>query len=79
MSARRALAYFTILPGGVHDGPPDAATIAWFPFAGAFLGAFCGLGGWLAWRYAGAPWQAVVPFVLAIVLTGALHVDGFLD
>jgi len=79
IAARRALAYFSILPGGLDDGPPDAATLAWLPLVGAIVGALCGGCGWLAWRYLGAPWGAVVPFALGIVLTGALHLDGFLD
>jgi len=78
-AARRALAYFTILPADRMDGPPDRGAFAWFPIAGALVGAICGGCGWLAWRYAGAPWGAVVPFGLAVVLTGALHLDGFLD
>ncbi len=75
----RALAYFTILPAGRSDGPPDRAALAWLPAVGALVGAICGGCGWLAWRYLGTPWGAVVPFALGIVLTGALHVDGFLD
>jgi cobalamin synthase len=79
IAARRALAYFTILPGGRGDGPPDGPALAWLPVVGAFVGAICGGCGWLAWRYFGVPWDAVVPFALGVVLTGALHLDGFLD
>lgn len=74
-----ALSYFTILPAGRSDGPPDRTTMAWLPPVGALVGAICGGCGWLAWRYLGTPWGAVVPFALGIVLTGALHLDGFLD
>lgn len=53
--------------------------MAWLPLVGALIGAICGACGWLAWRYLGAPWGAVAPFALGIVLTGALHLDGLLD
>jgi cobalamin synthase len=79
IAARKALAYFTIFPGAQGDGPPEGPTLAWLPFVGALVGAICGGCGWLGWRYLGAPWGAVVPFVLAIVITGALHLDGYLD
>ena len=73
-----ALAYFTILPVGNRKAPgPDA--LAALPYAGALVGALTGAAAW-AVSFVGS--QALVvaaAFGAAIVLTGAIHVDGFLD
>jgi adenosylcobinamide-GDP ribazoletransferase len=74
-----AVAYFTILPLRGPDEPPGRGELGWLPMVGLVLGAMAGAAGWLAWRYGGAPWSFVVPFALAIAMTGAIHLDGFLD
>lgn len=76
-----AFAYFSILPVGasrVREGP-NAASIAALPLVGAVVGALAGLGGWLAAAYLGPIVGAAIAFVLMLVLSGAMHVDGFLD
>ncbi len=74
-----ALAYFTVLPVRVADaGPLDAEALAYWPLTGAVVGALAGIAGLLAASRVpqlGAP----AALIAAIALTGALHVDGFLD
>ena len=76
-----ALAYFTILPvpARAHRGePPDAYALAVLPFVGAIVGAAAGGFGWLASLILPG-FAGVAAFAASIVLTGAIHVDGFLD
>ncbi len=75
---RSAFSYFTILPTGAAAAP-DASAIAWLPLAGIVTG---GIAGFAAYGVAlVAPFSLAVAtaFVLPIVLTGAIHLDGFLD
>ena len=76
-----ALAYYTIGPAGrsAREGPPDAAALAWLPFIGALVGSLAGLAGYAAFAWLQVPWALLVAWSVAIGLTGALHVDGFLD
>jgi adenosylcobinamide-GDP ribazoletransferase len=77
-----ALAFLTIIPIRFRE-MPDEQTVArsrfWYPVVGLLLGAI--LGGWAA-----LVWQLHIPMlgaflVLAawVVITGALHIDGFCD
>lgn len=84
MRALRALAasfsYFSILPVPSFDVPPGASVIAWLPLVGAFVGTIGGVCGAVAFRASGSVvWAVVAGFVAWIVLSGAIHVDGFLD
>jgi adenosylcobinamide-GDP ribazoletransferase len=73
-----ALAYFTILPVGKR-GPPSADALAALPYVGALVGALVGAIAWGASYIFSEPLVTAVAFAAFIVLTGALHVDGFLD
>jgi adenosylcobinamide-GDP ribazoletransferase len=72
-----ALAFLTPLPVGARR--PGPATLAWFPVAGAVVGAV--VGG--AWALAVEVWPplvaAAVVVAVDLVVTGALHVDGLAD
>ncbi|HEV3086865.1 MAG TPA: adenosylcobinamide-GDP ribazoletransferase [Candidatus Elarobacter sp.] len=75
---RAAFSYFTILPFGTAE-PPDAVALAWLPLVGAVVGAIAGTAAYLV-AYVAPPAVAVaVAFGLSIVLSGAIHLDGFLD
>lgn len=76
-----ALAYFSILPVRTKAalGPPSPATLALLPFVGALLGAASGSVGWLVSLHASHALAVASAFGASIVLTGALHIDGFLD
>ncbi|HEY1655715.1 MAG TPA: adenosylcobinamide-GDP ribazoletransferase [Candidatus Tumulicola sp.] len=76
-----ALAYYTIIPIGrraTHEAPGPAA-LEWLPPIGAAVGAVAGWGGYAAFAWLHVSWGFAVAWALTIVLTGALHVDGFLD
>ena len=53
--------------------------LAWFPVAGALIGASGGAIGWLAWRGFGQAIGAWVGLAVMALLTGGLHLDGFAD
>jgi adenosylcobinamide-GDP ribazoletransferase len=78
-----AFSYFSILPlGRFAGGPaPDAFALTLLPLVGAVVGIVAGLGGF-ATRVLGIGGYDVayaVTFLLLVVLTGAIHIDGFLD
>jgi adenosylcobinamide-GDP ribazoletransferase len=75
---RSTLAYFTILPVGAADAP-DAETLAWLPVAGALVGAISGAAALGVAAIAPHPLAVAVAFGAPLVLTGAIHLDGFLD
>jgi adenosylcobinamide-GDP ribazoletransferase len=72
-----ALAFLTPLPVGARR--PGPSTLAWFPVAGALVGAV--VGG--AWALAAELWPplvaAAVVVAVDLVVTGALHLDGLAD
>lgn len=76
-----AFAYFSIFPVGakrVREGP-TAVSIAALPLVGAVVGALAGCGGLLAAAYLTPIIGCAIAFVLMVALSGAMHVDGFLD
>lgn len=75
---RAALSYFTVLPVGAAEAP-TAAALAWLPLVGAIVGALAGTLGSLVGLVAPHGFAVVAAFGASIALTGALHVDGFLD
>jgi adenosylcobinamide-GDP ribazoletransferase len=75
---RAALSYFTILPVGA-SAAPDAAALAWLPFVGALTGAIAGAAAYGVALRAPHALAVATAFGLSIVLTGAIHLDGFLD
>jgi adenosylcobinamide-GDP ribazoletransferase len=76
-----AFAYFSVIPMGRFAAQlaPDALALSFLPLVGIVVGAISGLAGYGAFRLAGAPWQAVTAISIVIFITGAVHVDGFLD
>jgi adenosylcobinamide-GDP ribazoletransferase len=58
---------------------PDAAALAWLPFVGAVVGALAGGAAYGVGRIAPHALAVAAAFGLTIALTGAIHVDGFLD
>jgi adenosylcobinamide-GDP ribazoletransferase len=75
---RDAFSYFSILPAGFR-GAPRASALAWLPLVGAVVGGIAGGVAQLATIVFGHPIGVALAFGLSIALTGALHVDGFLD
>jgi len=80
----RALAasfsYFSILPIRHPDEAPDDDAIALLPIVGLVVGGLSGFGAYgVALLTHSAVAAAIVAWVLSIALSGAIHVDGFLD
>jgi adenosylcobinamide-GDP ribazoletransferase len=75
---RTAFAYFSILPVGFAEAP-RAGALAALPLVGIVLGGIAGTLGWLASLVMPAPLAVAVAFAASIVLSGAIHLDGFLD
>jgi adenosylcobinamide-GDP ribazoletransferase len=80
-AARSAFSYFSTIPLGRFGAkaPPDQATLVFLPLVGAVIGAVSGGAGLLAGKVAPEPWPAIVAFAGLLILSGAIHVDGFLD
>jgi adenosylcobinamide-GDP ribazoletransferase len=75
-----AFSYFSILPARHSSEPPGDGAIALLPIVGLVIGALAGLGGYGAWLLVhNEVAAAIVAWVLSIALSGAIHVDGFLD
>jgi adenosylcobinamide-GDP ribazoletransferase len=76
-----AFAYFTVLPAGrfASAGAPDAYALSFLPFVGAIVGGIAGGIGYAAFAVLHVNWAFAVAWAAAIGLTGAIHVDGFLD
>jgi adenosylcobinamide-GDP ribazoletransferase len=75
---RAAFANFSTLPVG-RGTAPEAETIAFLPLVGAVVGALAGTAGWAVTLVAPHVLGVAIAFGLSILLTGALHIDGFLD
>jgi len=77
-----ALAFLTVLTirfREMPDVPAVARSRFWYPVVGVFLGAL--LGGW-SWAMAQLAPPAIAAFLVLlfwVLITGALHLDGFCD
>ena len=74
-----ALAYFTILPVRAGSAAPSSDTLVMLPLVGALVGAVAGGAACLVASFASHALAVATAFAVSIVLTGAIHVDGFLD
>jgi len=72
------LGAFSIVPVTRRRAPGPHALAA-LPAVGALLGAAAGTIGWGVARVLPAPLGAVAAFGALTLLTGAIHIDGFLD
>ena len=84
MSVLRAIAaafsYFSLLPVRSFASAPNDAVIAWLPLVGLAIGAIAGLLGTAVFWYAHSlVWAIVVALVASVALSGAIHIDGYLD
>jgi adenosylcobinamide-GDP ribazoletransferase len=69
------------VPGGpfVVNAAPDTDALAALPLVGAGIGAAAGFVGAGLARFAPHPLAAAGAIVVLVVLSGAIHLDGFLD
>jgi adenosylcobinamide-GDP ribazoletransferase len=75
---RSAFGYFSIFPVRATAAPHTGA-LAVLPFVGIVLGFLSGGIGLLASRVLPLSLAIVVAFAASIILSGAIHLDGFLD
>jgi adenosylcobinamide-GDP ribazoletransferase len=61
------------------QAPPDTDALVALPLVGAAIGAAAGFGGAAVARIAPQPLAAASALSLSLVLSGAIHLDGFLD
>jgi adenosylcobinamide-GDP ribazoletransferase len=75
------VSYFSIVPGGpfVVNAAPDTDALVALPLVGAAIGAVAGFTGEALARVAPHPIAAAGALVVLVVLSGAIHLDGFLD
>ena len=74
-----AFAYFTMVPmGRLAFTAPDADALSALPIVGAVIGVVAG-GIGLAFAPLHGVWSAIGAWCALVVLTGAIHIDGFLD
>ena len=77
---RAAFTYFSILPaGGPPTFAPGAQTLVALPLVGACTGALGGAAAFASSFVAPHAIVVAVAFAAPIILTGAIHLDGFLD
>jgi adenosylcobinamide-GDP ribazoletransferase len=75
-----AFSYFSLLPVRSFASAPNGSVIAWLPLVGAPIGAAAGFAGAAVfWHAHSAMWAIIVALVAGVVLSGAIHIDGYLD
>jgi len=75
-----ALGFLTRLPALAEwSAQAEAASPRWYPGAGVVVGAICGLAYWAAALVWPPVVAALVALAVGLVVTGALHEDGFAD
>ncbi len=75
-----AFQFLTILPVPVKTTPKNLEkSILWFPLVGAIIGLITGYGYWLLNYVFTGNISSVLTILIYIVLTRALHLDGFMD
>ncbi|MBV8246210.1 MAG: adenosylcobinamide-GDP ribazoletransferase [Candidatus Eremiobacteraeota bacterium] len=75
---RSAFGYFTAIRVGTRDAPDEVA-VAFLPFVGLLLGAICGGIGFAGSFVVPHAIAVSIVFVAGVLLTGAVHADGFMD
>jgi len=76
-----SFAYFSILPVPQSGERPGKGAIVWLPLVGGTIGLIAGLAGAGIFKLS-AFWSypaLIATWILCIALSGAIHVDGFLD
>jgi adenosylcobinamide-GDP ribazoletransferase len=75
-----SFSYFSILPSKAFGERADGDAIALLPIVGLVIGGLAGWGAYGAYALThSAAAAAIVAWVLSIALSGAIHIDGFLD
>ena len=79
-SVAAAFSYFSILPLRSFDRVPGPTAIVALPLVGIFVGSVAGFAAYAVYvRTHSTLAMAIAGWLLSIALSGAIHVDGFLD
>ncbi|OGN88255.1 MAG: cobalamin 5'-phosphate synthase [Chloroflexi bacterium RBG_13_46_14] len=82
MSFLTALRFLTIfrIPGGRTETAENMGrSTAWFPVAGLIIGAILALLNWIFSLFLPAAATSALTIILLVIITGAMHLDGFAD
>ncbi len=82
MSFFTALRFLTVfrIPGGRTETTEDMGrSTVWFPVVGLFIGAILALLNWIFNLFLPGVVTSGLTIVLLVVITGAMHLDGFAD
>lgn len=79
MSLLAALQFLTRVPIRLRREPSLSKTVAWFPLAGALIGAAVGGVAAGMWHLTSPPVAAAVAVTVGLLITGAFHEDGLGD
>ena len=76
-----SFSYFSILPNRSFDSAADKDAIAFLPLVGAVVGGLAGSAAYGVYLLPGHSRvaAALVAWFLCVALSGAIHIDGFLD
>lgn len=74
-----ALSFLTVLPSGRVAGPPDGASVLYFPVVGILIGGMLAGVDWLGSLFLYDELRALVDVAFLALITGGLHLDGLAD
>jgi adenosylcobinamide-GDP ribazoletransferase len=75
-----SFSYFSIVPIPHSDAPPSNEAIAYLPIVGLIIGGLSGCGAYgIALLTRSSIAAAITAWLLSIALSGAIHIDGYLD
>jgi len=79
LTALRFLTIFRIPGGGTETAEDMGRSTVWFPVVGLIIGAILALMNWVFSFFLPAAATSSLTIVLLVLITGAMHLDGFAD
>ena len=74
-----ALSFLTVIPSGRYAGPPDGASILYFPVVGVLIGGVLAGVDWLGSLFLYDELRVLVDVAFLALITGGLYLDGLAD
>ena len=79
LSALRFLTVFRIPGGRIETATDMGRSTVWFPVVGLIIGGILALFNWIFSRFLPTAVTSALTIVLLVIITGAMHLDGFAD
>ena len=79
LTALRFLTIFHIPSGRVETAEDMGRSTMWFPVVGLIIGGILALFNWIFSLFLPAEVTSALTIVLLVIVTGAMHLDGFVD